>query len=513
MPSILGIDSGLTVTKAVLFEPDGRAVAVARRRVPQDMPHPRWTERSPDALWQACAEAVREAIASSGRPASDIAAVAATAHGDGLYLLDREGRALGPGILSLDSRAGDVVEAWEREGVADKALRLSGQVPHAAAPSALLAWIKDHQPERFDEIGAVLACKDWLRYCLTGVVATDRTEASTSFTHVETQAYDPAILGLYGLGALSPALPPVLASTAIAGSVTAAAAALTGLRAGTPVACGLHDVTASALGIGGLEPGLLSVVVGTYSINEIVSTRPTVDRRWFCRNAVEPGEWMNMAISPASTANIEWFIDNFCRAELAQAKASGTNVFELLADELAAAFARPSGITFHPFLFGSPFGPTASAGFFGLRGWHDRGDVMKAVFEGVVFNHRTHVDALREEFPITAARIAGGGARSPALSQMFADALRLPVIVTTADEAGALGAALCAGVAAGLYDDVGAAMRGTTHILRRHEPDPARAAVLDERFSLYTALIEGLAPHWRAIDRAVADIGASRGQT
>lgn len=191
MPSLLGIDNGLTVSKAVVFDIDGKPLSVARRRVPQSIPRPRWIERDMAELWRATAEAISEAVASCGRPASDIRAVAATAHGDGLYLVDRDHRPLGPGVLSLDSRAGDVVARWSREGLFDAALELTGQIPHVSAPSALLAWIKQNQLARYREIGAVLSCKDWLRFCLTGVIAADPTEASTSFTDVRTQAYAP----------------------------------------------------------------------------------------------------------------------------------------------------------------------------------------------------------------------------------------------------------------------------------------------------------------------------------
>src|SRR5688572_26443272 len=138
MSSLLGIDNGLTVTKAVIFDADGSQLSVARRRVPQSMPHARWVERDMAGLWQATAEAIREAIAFSGRPASDIKAVAATAHGDGLYLLDNDRRPLGPGILSLDSRAGEIVDRWSRSSVFAEALALTGQVPHASSPSSLL---------------------------------------------------------------------------------------------------------------------------------------------------------------------------------------------------------------------------------------------------------------------------------------------------------------------------------------------------------------------------------------
>ena len=140
MDRILAIDNGLTVTKAVLFGLDGTQVAVARRNVPQSKPAPRRVERDMAGLWQQTADAIREVIGASGTEPARIIAVAATAHGDGLYLLDREGAPLGPGILSLDSRAVDVVAGWEGDGVDRAALELTGQVPHVSAPSALRCW-------------------------------------------------------------------------------------------------------------------------------------------------------------------------------------------------------------------------------------------------------------------------------------------------------------------------------------------------------------------------------------
>ena len=500
MALLLGIDNGLTVTKAVIFEEDGTPVAVARRRVPQSFPAPRHVERDMDGLWSASAEAVREAISRSGRPAADIRAVAATAHGDGLYLLDGENRPLGAGILSLDSRAGAIVEAWEKDGVAGKALELTGQAPHASAPSALLAHIRAHEPERYRAIGHVFACKDWLRFCLTGVVGTDLTEASTSFTNVRMQAYDPAALELFGLGDLWPALAPVARPDEIVGAVTRRAAAETGLVEGTPVAAGLHDVTASALGIGGHAPGALAVVAGTYSINELVSDRPAVDPRWFCRNGIREGWWNCMAISPASTANYDWFLDNFCRDLVQKAEREGSDIHALLRPELDRALQKPSDILFHPFLFGSPFGSQASAGFFGVHGWHERGDLLKAVLEGIVFNHKLHIDDLLSAGGVERMRITGGGARSPVLAQMFADATGLAVDVSSADEAAAWGAALTAGAAVGLYPSPQEGAAATTRILHSYRPEPARGAALAERYELYRGLAETMAGQWRAIE-------------
>ncbi len=506
-PCLLGIDNGLTVTKAVVFDAAGRPLAVARRRLPQIIPRPRHVERDMAALWLFTAAAVAEALNLSGR-AEDIVAVAATAHGDGVYMLDREGTPLGNGILSLDSRAGAVAERWERDGVAAKALARTGQMPHASAPAALLAWIRDHEPDRFARIAHVFACKDWLRFCLTGMVATDLTEASTSFTDVNTQAYASDIMPLFGLGALKRTLPAIVRPDEVVGHVTADAAKLTGLKAGTPVVAGLHDVTASALGIGGYGVKHVAVVAGTYSINETVSTAPKVDVRWLCRNGLRPGEWNNMAISPASAANYDWFLDKLCGAERRAAEAEGRAFHSEIAPEIEAALGRPSTLLFHPYLFGSPHGTLASGGFTGLRGWHDRGDMLRAVIEGIAFNHRVHVDALRDGFGIDDARLTGGISRNPHFAQIFADAFGIPVTVTETEEAAAWGAALCAGAGVGLFASPTADPRDMEAICRVYRPDAIRSAALGDRYELHCVIAETMRPLWPRIE-ALAEGGQS----
>jgi len=500
MPSLLGIDSGLTVTKAVIFDVDGTTLAVARRRVPQYFPKPRHVERDMDEFWNATADAIAEAIEKSGRPASDILAIATTAHGDGIYMLDQDARPLGKGILSLDSRAVDVAERWLSSAVADQSIAVTGQLPHASAPSAILAWVKENEPDRYNRIGHVIACKDWLRFCLTGEVGTDRTEASTSFTDYKTQDYSKDALKLFGLEALWDALPPMSRSDEIISGVSQECANRTGLVAGTPVVGGLHDVTASALGVGGLKIGTVAVVAGTYSINETLSSEPRVDKSWFCRNGIAPGEWNNMSISPASTANYDWFLDKLCPAERREAEETGRSIHDMLRREIDAALAKPSTALFHPYLFGSPYGAMASGAFFGLRGWQERGDMLRAVWEGIAFNHRIHVDHLKDGFEIFAARLTGGVSRSPSFAQMFANVLGMPVTVTDTDEAAAWGAALCAGKGAGVFADVYSDPRDLDAIGRTYVPDAQRSADYEKRYALFKEIASAMGPIWSKID-------------
>lgn len=498
MSYVLGIDSGLTVTKAAIFDTQGTQVAVAKRSVTQLMPEPYHVERDMDHLWVQTSAAIREALQISGLAARDIVAVSQTAHGDGLYLLDQARQPLGMGILSLDGRAQSVVDDWKANGTSARCLTLSGQMPHASAPSAILAWVKANDPARYAKIAHVLSCKDWLRFRLTAKIGTDRTEASTSFTNVQTQAYDPEICDVFALPEIAPALPRMHHSAEIAGHVTPKAAQETGLLAGTPVATGLHDVTASALGMGAHTPDCLAIVAGTYSINQIISEQPKISENWFCRNAIAPGLWNNMAISPASTTNYDWFVKTFCAFEAQEVERQGGSIHHVLAEE--ALKAGPSSICFHPYLFGSPFGSQANAGLLGLRGWHSRGDIIAAIFEGIVFNHRHHIDDLRDGLDVREVRLSGGISRNQAIPQLFADALGFPVSIAPVDETAAWGAALCAGASVDLFQDVSNASRTVASNSTLCSPSPDRQDALEHRYRVFRESALNLKPTWNRLN-------------
>ncbi|WP_161598936.1 FGGY-family carbohydrate kinase [Aidingimonas lacisalsi] len=492
---LLGIDSGSTVTKAAIFDEEGNTLSLGRSQIVPRHPHPHWVERDMTETWSAAAQAIHRAVSHADISSAQISAIGITAHGDGLYPLGRDRQPLGPAIMSLDSRARDVVAAWRSRGLAQDALSLTGQFPFPYAPTALLGWMQREQPERLSRIGVILACKDWLRYCLTGELAADFTESSTGFTDVSTQRYSRDCLRMFDLESLSEALPEMRLPTDVAGRVTPSAAEATGLKAGTPVVTGLHDVTASAVGLGHIANGDLTITSGTFSINEVFSDHPRPDHRWATRNGLEPGQWLSMAISPASSSNVEWFLQQCCTLE----SQDSVQRLEHLENDLNAAFKDNSRIVYHPFLFGSPYEEPASAAFFGIQGWHTRAHLVRAILEGVVFNHRVHVDALAERFAINGCRVTGGGAHTPRMAQLFADTLNRRIQVTGTQEAAALGAALCAGVGVGVY---GSLREATTHCqpVSTYRPLPQNRDAKEIAFTRYQQLVERMAPFWDTLD-------------
>jgi L-xylulokinase len=225
------------------------------------------------------------------------------------------------------------------------------------------------------------------------------------------------------------------------------------------VVTGAHDVDTSALGIGAVGVGALRIIMGTFSINQIVADSPVTDPRWQARTLMEPGRWLHMSTSPSSASNFEW------AARPIGPRMPGGPDYNGAVEE--ARLDEPSAFAESP-LFGAPAGFGGAGGTLaGLRRDHGRGDLMRAVLEGIVYNHRWHVDSLRERFVITApARLCGGGAKNPLWSQLMANALNIPIGITDALEAGARGAALLAGIGVGIYKDTADAVEMTVRVVR-----------------------------------------------
>ena len=480
---LLGIDSGQTVGKVGLYDADGRELATASAANEISTPHPRWLERDMDEVWSQVAAAIRDVLAQVGQDVV-IDGIGICGHNDGAYLVDEDLTPVRAAILATDSRAHHYSGRTAVGDLGDRAMSLTGQVPFAASPASVYAWLRDTEPETYQRVRWALFCKDWIRLRLTGEVATDPTDGSASFVDLHDRQWSGPALDLFGLGDLRAAMPPILPSTAVAGTVSAEAAALTGLAVGTPVVTGAHDVDAAALGIGAVGVGAASLVLGTFSINQVVADTPVTDRRWQARAFLEPGRWLHMSTSPAGAVNLDWAI-----RRLGPYTPSGAPDPAAAVAEAMTASAEDAPL-FLPFLFGSPHGDNVQASWSGLRGWHGRAEMLHAVLEGVAFNHRTHLRGLQEVFTIERpVRVCGGGARSADWTQMLADVLDLPVEVTDAAEAGTRGAAMLAGIGTGVYADLDAAVAATVHVVRAQQPRPDQVAYRDQRYQRYLAAV------------------------
>lgn len=488
---LLGIDAGGTVVKAVLFDLDGMPVAAGHARSTSRHPRPGWAERDADDVWSACATAVRTCLAQAAATVTDwpgagtIAAIGIIGHGDGAYLVDGHGVPV-LAIAATDGRAVD--EA--RTLATDRVLALSGTHPFPGSPPALAAWLAAHDPGVLDRSASWLMSKDWLRFKLTGEIGTDETDASGAFTDVSTGAYSDELIAAAGFTRWRRLLPPIRHSADVVGSVTPDAAAATGLAVGTPVVCGAHDCDGAAIGMGAIEPGHLSLIAGTFSINQVVTPVLATDPRWQARRFVRPGEFLAMGTSPASASNLDWFVREFGPAGPDQLGTVNADVAGLSGTSGRDAASSP---VFLPFLYGAPHGFRGGGGFVGVRAGHTRAHLLRALFEGVVHNHRAHVEGLRDGFALAGAvRLTGGGARSAVWTQMFADSLARTVEIPTAEEAGALGAAVLAGWGVGVWPDLADGVAATTSVRAAFEPTAAGIERFETLYRRYQRVVEAL---------------------
>lgn len=479
--TILGIDSGSTAVKAVFYADDGRALGGATRSSPREEPRPGRVERDPVQHWDVVVDAVRAARAEAGIPVGTRVAIGVAAHGDGLTLVDAAGRTVGPAVLSSDTRAEPVLTRWRHEGVLDRLRERTGQTPLPGSPAPLLRWFAEHAPERLAAARWALSTKDWLRLRMTGVVGTDRTDAGASFADSLTHDYSPDVLALTGLTPWSGLLPPIHEPVDVVGGLLPTVAQEWGLAPDSPVVAGLHDVPAAMIGSVGLTSGVLCVIAGTFGVNVVLTQDPPRSPLVNSRSGPAAGWWTTRRTSRGSSVNVEW---------VGRATLAGTDRDSRTSTAFDRALAAGAGADGHepplyvPFLFGGLHDQPDAAAFLGLRSWHDRDDLLRAVVEGVTFNHREDSETIGRLLPVTDLHLSGGAARRPAWRQLFADAFGRPLRYLQDDDAGTRGAAVCAAVGVGLVADLAAG--GVAFAPRTAVVEPgARAAELDERFARY----------------------------
>lgn len=500
---ILGLDAGNTVIKAVLFDLEGRELALAAKDGRSCMPKAGHVERDLGELWRNAVEVIGQCIERSGVDAADILAVGCAGHGNGLYALDRDGEPL-VGIQSLDTRGAALVSEWQKQGVGERTYPHCLQKPWAAQTPTLLAWLKRHDPALYGRIGTVFLCKDFVVNRLTGARSSDTTDMSgCGLLSMPGRRYEGELLAAYGLEDCAPLLPPVLEPAEIAGRISPEVARLTGLAEGTSVIAGLFDVVASAVGSGVTRTGAASIIAGTWSINQVITNEPIRDPSIFMLSTYDPKRYLAIESSATSAANLEWIVREFFEHE----HETGRSPFEVCGELVASIDPTSDVPIYHPYLYGAQTNGQARAGFYGIAGWHSRAHLLRALFEGVAFEHRRHVETLRAAgATLDEAVLSGGGSRSAIWPQIFADVLGLPVTVARSRETGALGAAIAAATGVGVFKDFADGASAMTAAARHYEPNCELAQAYGRRYRLYGEINKVMGPLWQSM--ASEQVGA-----
>ena len=486
---LLGIDNGGTVSKAALFDLEGRQIIKKSVRIPMDTPAPGFTQRKMENIRDKNYQLIREVTEQCD---GDILARGFSGHGKGLYVLGENGEFICDGIGSTDSRALTYEMLWNSDGTADRVYKKTAQKIMACQPVALLRWFKDNDRTTYDKIRYVMSAKDFVRWTLCGEVFAEYTDVSgTNLMNLSTRQYDRELLCEFGIEEIYDCLPPVRSSGEVCGYVSAECAGATGLKEGTPVVGGMFDIDACAAAMGNINPGDMCVIAGTWSINEYVSDR-IIDDKSVSMNSVfcDPRYYLAEESSAASCGNLEWLrgiIKDNGYAEL---------------DRMVNAI-NPGehSVIYLPFLYASNENPLAKASFIGLGGHNTEADVVRAVFEGVAFSHKTHIDALlkSKDAPPEKIRLAGGVVNSKVWTQMFADVINIPLEVVAQDELGAKGAAMAAGIGAGVYKDYADAAKKCVKVSETVLPDPVTAEIYKKKYVKYKAVINALDSVWQQL--------------
>ncbi|MEW5957500.1 MAG: FGGY-family carbohydrate kinase [Chloroflexota bacterium] len=498
---LLGIDIGTSLIKTVIFDLNGAEVGQGVQKVRVDSPQPGWFQQDMEAVWQGAAASIKAAIARAGIDPAQIAVVGPTGQGDGAWMIDAAGQPVGPAPLWNDGRAGDIISRWEQAGLLSELFKQGGTILWPGAQAAILAWLRQNEPDTFDRIDTVFCCKDWIKYKLTGQICTDETDGSIPFMSMASRRYDDGQLMLLHMGDVKTKLPPVKMAHEVMGYVTAAAAVETGLAAGTPVVAGLLDVAANAVGIGAIDAGQSFTLLGTTALNAIILDRPALDPvdvgATVCHGL--PERWMRVLGAMAGTPNLDWYLANMGEIFQVEADSQGVDVYTLLEKTVGETPVGAGGVIFHPYLQGerAPFlNPAARAGFFGVSAATTRDHLARAVYEGVALSIRDCFESIGSQ--VQQVMLAGGGSNSPAWCQILADATGCPMVVPAGTQFGTLGAALVGAVGVGVFANLETAVARCIKIERTVTPNPANRQKYDALYALYRSLIPPMTAFWTA---------------
>ena len=484
----LGIDTSTTSSKALLIDEQGNVVAVASNPHTLQTPKPLWSEQDPREWWVAVSASIKSVLEQAGVSGEGVAAVGLTGQMHGLVLLDEAGNVLRPAILWNDQRTQAQCDAIHQIVGREKFIRITGNVALTGFTAPKILWVKENEPDVFAKAKHVLLPKDYVRLKLTGEYAMDKADgAGTVLFDLKARDWSDEVLSALDIPRAW--MPKTFEGTEFTGYVTEEAAALTGLKVGTPVAAGGGDQAAGAVGVGAVEPGIVGLTVGTSGV--VFATTPSAliepEGRLHAFCHAVPGMWHFMGVMLSAAGSLQWYRDTLA-----------PNVsFDDLLKEAESIPAGSEGLQFLPYLSGerTPHpDPLARGAFIGLTLRHSRAHMTRAVLEGVAFGLKDSFTLIQNAGlgTITQVRGSGGGTKGALWRQIMASVLESELVTVNTTEGGAYGAALLAGVGAGAWADVASACKQCIRITGSTSPVEKEAGVYRQSYAVYRELYPAL---------------------
>ncbi len=488
--SLLGIDVGTTGCKATVFSENGHALSFAYDEYDMVKPRPGWLELDPIDVWAKVRRTIAQAV--KGARGDTVKALSVSSMGESLVPVGKDRQILGPSLLMIDSRGEEYLPLLEARIGAEKLYRINGNILGTQYSLPKLMWIRDNSPAVYAAASKLLLWSGFVSFMLGAEPAVDYSLAGrTLLFDVDGLCWSHEIAAAAGVDIAK--LPDPVPAGARIGTVAGHVAEELGLAKGTVIVAGAHDQCANALGCGVVDEGMGMSGMGTYLCFMPVFTGrkpPGPMMKWGlsteCHAA--PGRFVTFIYNQGGLL-VKWYRDTFARADKDEADRVGADVYTELIREIPK---EPSRLFVLPHftVTGPPDFLTNTSGVIvGLKLDTTRGDILKAIMEGVVFYHKELVDSVAEVgIAMRELRAVGGGSKSDAWLQITADILGKPVVRTRVAEAGCLGAAMLAGVGTGLFASLGDAVESMVTLGERFEPDPRRQAEYRERYERYHAL-------------------------
>jgi xylulokinase len=496
---LIGIDIGTSGAKCILMDKCGSVLASSTHEYPLYTPRPGWGEQHPLDWWEAVKHGLKDILAKSGVPGDHVMGVSFSGQMHGLVALDKDNHVIRPAFLWCDQRSQPQCDRLiQKAGGLDKMLSYTNNTMLSGYTGGKLIWLREEEPESFEKMRVFLCPKDYIRYLLCGEIAMDVSEASgTGFFNTRDRAWSDELIAVASLP--RNIFPPVGESIDLAGCVTREAAELTGLPEGLKVFMGGGDAVIQTTGSGLIKPGKIGVVIGTAGNVSMGLDRfyfnPEGRLQMFCNNA--PNMYHAFGCNLTAGGAYRWYRDALCEHDLEAASRTGRNVYEVMGENAVKSPPGSNGVIFVPYLSGErcPYpDPNARGMFYGLTLGTKRCDITRSVMEGVTYAFKQVADIICSFIPGSEVIVSGGGSSSALWRQILADVFGLPVYTLSASsEGGAFGAALAAGVGAGVFRDFDEAV-SVLKVETETLPDPRNRAAYRDGFSMYAQMYHAMKP-------------------
>jgi len=487
---LVAIDAGTTGCRTIIFSIDGTVVSHAYEEYSSAFPSPSWVEQDASAWWRAACSTAKSAIKKSRVEPHDIRGISVTNQRETTVPVDSQGEPLRKAIVWQDRRTtGECDEITSNIGV-DEIYSVTGLTvdPYFSAPKIL--WIKNNEPTIFLKTHKFLLVHDYITMKLSGEFVTEHSNASrTMLFDIRKMDWSDRICD--GLEIPREKMPTLHPSGRVVGEVTPKSSKETGFAKGTPVITGAGDQQAAAVGVGVTEAGRVKATTGTGTFILTFLNEPKYDnkRRVLCSCHAVPGRWVNEASIFTTGAVYRWFRDQFSQAQKLEAERSRRDPYELLNDEAAKVPPGSRGILLIPHCMGSGaphWNPQDKGIIMGFTLGHERGCLIRAIMEGTAFEIRENIEVMKEmKTNIREIRVTGGATRSSTWNQIQADVTGLPVVKGAVEEATSLGAAIIAGVGAGIYKGVTEAANEMFKVTKRYTSDQKTHELYSKLYQVY----------------------------